>query len=59
MNRFSAQGLVTLTLVISACSDSVSAPTPAGQLSLAKGGPTTQTVDYTITDAGMSVVSAR
>jgi hypothetical protein len=57
MNRFSAQGLVTLTLVISACSDSVSAPTPAGQLSLAKGGPTSENVDFTITDAGMSVVS--
>ena len=57
MNRFSARGLAILTLVISACSDSASAPTPAGGLSLAKGGPTTQTVDFTITDAGMSVVS--
>jgi hypothetical protein len=57
MNTFRAPRFLALTLVVVACSDAPADPLRPGGLSLAKGGSTNQTVDFTITDAGMSVVS--
>jgi hypothetical protein len=58
MKRLAVRSVLAVTTILAGCSDPVSGPqVVVPPVSFAKGGPTTQNVDFTITDPDVDVVS--